>query len=133
MGATLAPSYTNLFMIKFKEKYVYTYPLQPKLWKRFIDDIFLIWHHGMDSLLESIEHLNTVHPIIKFTSDISHTEISFLDLTIYIKGCKVYTRLHTKTTDRHMYLNYLSEHPMSLKRSIPYSKFLRLKRIHSKP
>ena len=32
-----------------------------------------------------------------------------------------------------MYLNYLSEHPMSLKRSIPYSQFLRLKRIHSEP
>ena len=33
--------------------------------------------------------------------------------------------------DRHMYLNYFSEHPMSLKKSIPYSQFLRLKKIHS--
>ena len=85
MGTKLAPSYANLFMAKFEEKYVYTYPLQPKLWKRFIIDIFLIWPHGMDSLLEFIEHFNTVHPMIKFTSDMSHTEISFLDLTIYIK------------------------------------------------
>ena len=69
----------------------------------------------MDSLLEFIDHLNEVHPTIKFTSDISHTEISFLDLTIYVKDCKLYTRLYTKTTDRHMYLNYSSEHPMSLK------------------
>ena len=30
-----------------------------------------------------------------------------------------------------MYLNLNSEHPVSLKRSIPYSQFLRLKRIHS--
>ena len=30
-----------------------------------------------------------------------------------------------------MYLNFNSEHSMSLKRSIPYSQFLRLKRIHS--
>ena len=30
-----------------------------------------------------------------------------------------------------MYLNFHSEHPMSLKMSIPYSQFLRLKRIHS--
>ena len=48
----LAPSYANLFMTKFKEKCVYTCPLQPKLWKRFIDDIFVIWPHGMDSLLQ---------------------------------------------------------------------------------
>ena len=94
---------------------------------------FFSWPHGMDSLLGFIEHLNTVHPTIKFTSDISHTEIYLLDLTIYIRGCKLYTRLHTKTTDRQMYLNYPSEHPMSLKRSIPYSQFLRLKRIHWAP
>ena len=31
----------------------------------------------------------------------------------------------------HMYLNYNSEHPPSLKRSIPFSQFVRLKRIHS--
>ena len=120
-------------MTKFEEKYVYTYSLQPKLWNRFTVDIFLIWPHGMDSPLEFIKHLNTVHSTIKFTSAISPTEIAFLDLTIYIKGNKLYTRLHTKTTDRHMYLNYNSDHPMSLKRSIPYSQFLRLKRIHSEP
>ena len=61
-----------------------TYHLQPSLWKRFIDDIFLIWPHGMDSLLEFIQHLNTVHSTIKFTSVISSSEIAFLDLTIYI-------------------------------------------------
>ena len=133
MGTKLAPSYANLFMTKFEEKYVYTYALQPKLWKRFIDDIFLIWPHGIDSLLKFIEHLNTVHPTFKFSSDISYTEIPFLDLTIYIRDFKLYTRLYTKTIDRHMYLNYSSEHPISLKKSIPYSQFLRPKRIHSEP
>ena len=118
---------------KIWRKYVYTYPLQPKLWKRFIDDIFLIWPHGMGSLLEFINHLNTVHPTIKFTKEISPTEIPFLDLIIYIKGSRLYTRLHTKATDRHMYLNFCSEHPMSLKSSIPYSQFIRLKRVHTEP
>ena len=88
-GTKLAPSYANLFLTKFEEKYVYTYPLQPKLWKRFIDDIFLIWPHGMDSLLQFIKQLNTVHSTIKFTSNISPTEISFLDLTVYIKGVQI--------------------------------------------
>ena len=133
MGTKLAPSYANLFMTKFEENHVYTYRLQPTLWKRFIDDIFLIWQHGLDSLLEFIKHLNSVHSTIKFTSDISPTEIAFLDLITYIKGYKLYTRLHTKNTDRYMYLNFNSEHPMSLKGSIPYSQFLRLKRIHCEP
>ena len=93
MGTKLTPSYANLFMTKFEEKYVYTYPLQPKLWKRFIDDIFMIWPHGMDSLLEFIDHLNIVHPIIRFSGDISHSKIFFLDLTIYIKQSQLHTRL----------------------------------------
>ena len=49
MGTKLAPSYANWFMSKFEQDHVYTYHLQPTLWKRFIDDIFLIWPHGMDS------------------------------------------------------------------------------------
>ena len=32
-----------------------------------------------------------------------------------------------------MFLNFYLEHPMSLKNSIPYSQFLRLKRIHNEP
>ena len=64
MGSKLAPYNANFFVTKFEEKYVYTYPLQPKLWKRFIDDIFFIWPHGMDSPLEFINHLNTVHSTI---------------------------------------------------------------------
>ena len=131
IGTKLAPSYANLFMTKFEQIHVYAYHLQPTLWKRFIDDIFMIWPHGMDSLLEFIQHLNTVHPTIKFTSTISPSEIAFLDLIIYSRDNKLHTRLHTKSTDRHMYLNFHSEHPMNVKRSIPYSQFLRLKRIHS--
>ena len=131
MGTKLAPSYANLFMTKFEQNHVYTYHLQPTLWKRFVDDIFMIWPHGMDSLLEFIQHLNTVHPTIKFICTISPIEISFLDLIIYIRDDKLHTRLHIKSTDRHMYLNFYSEHPMNMKRSIPFSQFLRLKRIYS--
>ena len=130
MSTKLAPSYANLFMTKFEEKYVYTCPLQPAQWKRFIDDIFLIWPHEIEPLKEFINHLNKVHPTIKFTSKISSSQIPFLDLMIYIKDKKLHTRLYTRSSDRHMYLNYNSELPMSLKKSIPYSQFLRLMRIH---
>ena len=56
----------------------------------------------MDSLLEFIQYLNTVHPTIKFTSTISPTEIAFLDLTIYMTDDKLYARQYTKSTDRHI-------------------------------
>ena len=60
MGTKLVPSYANLFLTKFEQNHVYAYHPQPTLWKRFIDDIFMIWPHGKNSLLEFIKHLNTV-------------------------------------------------------------------------
>ena len=45
----------------------YTYPLQPILRKRFMDDIFFKWPHGREPLSKFINHLNTVHLTIKFT------------------------------------------------------------------
>ena len=131
MGTKLAPSYANLFMTNIEEKYVYTSPLQSVLWKRFIGDIFLIWPHGREPLLKFINHLNTVHPTIKFTKEISPIEIPFLDLIIYIRESRLCMRLYTKPTDRHMYLNFSSKHPMSVKNSIPNSQFPRLSRIHT--
>ena len=60
MGTRLAPSYTNLFMSDFEDKFVYTYREQPLWWKRFIYDIFMLWTHGRDQLDEFIAHLNSV-------------------------------------------------------------------------
>ena len=46
MGIKLAPSFANLFLGNFEEKYVYTY-IKSLIWKRFIDDIFFIWTRGI--------------------------------------------------------------------------------------
>ena len=43
MGTALTPNYANLFMDRFETKALDNYPLKPLIWKRFIDDIFLIW------------------------------------------------------------------------------------------
>ena len=99
---------------------VYSYPYQPLLWKRFIDDIFIIWTQGNDTLCSFIIHLIEVHPIIKLTHEMAYNEIPFLDLLIYIKGNTLQSRLYTKSTDDHMYLNYHSDHQHSLKKNLFY-------------
>ena len=58
MGTKLAPSFANIFMADFEEKFVYTHPLKPLIWKRFIDDIFFIWTYGDTKLMEFVKHLN---------------------------------------------------------------------------
>ena len=42
------------------------------------------------------------------------------------------TSVHYKPTDSHSYLLYSSSHPSHVKNSIPYSRFLRLRRLCSK-
>ena len=100
MGTKLAPSYANIFMSDFKEKYVYTYHQQPLLWLRYIDDIFSIWQHGEDTLPKLVTHLNNVHRTIKFTAEISATSVNFLDTTVNLRDRELITTLYVKPTDR---------------------------------
>ena len=132
MGTKLAPSFANLFMGDFEEKFVYTYKLQPFLWKRFIDDIFIIWTHGAEELSNFVSHLNSCHRTIKFTSESSDKSIDFLDVTIKTTDKNsLITTLYCKPTDSHNYLLYSSEHPRHILNGIPYSQFLRVRRICS--
>ena len=127
MGTRVAPTYANIFISDFESRHVYTYPEQPLLWARFIDDIFLIWEHGAEALDKFINHLNNVHQSIKFTSEISPTKANFLDTCVAIsEDGKLTTDLYTKPTDSNNYLLYLAAHPTHCKRGIPFGQFLRL-------
>ena len=129
MGTRMAPCYANIFMGWFENQFVYTFPQQPLIWCRYIDDIFLIWTHGMDNLQEFISHLNTCHPTIKFTSEISETHVPFLDILISKNQNHINTDLYCKPTDTHNYLLFTSCHPWTCKNAIPYSQFLKIRRI----
>lgn len=132
MGTRVAPTFTNIYMDSFERQHVYVYTPRPRLWLRFIDDILLVWDHGMDALREFITNLNNRHPNIKFSEEISYSEVSFLDISISKDPSgKLRTDLFTKSTDANNYLHYSSAHTKSCKDGIPYGQFLRIKRICS--
>ena len=67
MGTKCAPTYANLFMGHFEEKHIYPKLLNKvHLYLRYIDDIFFIWHGSKQELERFFEHINLVHPTIKF-------------------------------------------------------------------
>lgn len=37
--------------------------------KRYIDDIFIVWPHGLEKLLDFLHFLNSMHNNIKFTME----------------------------------------------------------------
>ena len=78
-----------------------------------------------------VDFINNIHSDIKFTAGYSKVRIAFLDVETYIKDSKIYVNLFTKPTNSHTYLDYQSCHPMSVKKSIPFSQFLRIHRNSS--
>ena len=131
MGTICAPSYANIFMEHFEKTHIY--PLienKTKLYLRYIDDIIMIWTGSENELFNFLNDLNKKHRSIKFDYKYSTKKIEFLDTQLYItEECKLETTLYRKPTDCQNYLHASSNHPYSLKKSIPYSQALRIKRI----
>ena len=121
MGSPLSPVLANIFMEHFEQNALANSTYVPKLWKRFVDDIFAIWSYGKEHLDTFLNYLKNIHPSIKFTiqhEDDKHS-LSFLDIAL--------TRNHDGTlnhavfrkpthTDR--YLNYRSFHHPAIKSSV---------------
>ena len=62
----------------------------------------------------------------------THLKQGILTTSIhYLKQGKLTTSVHYKSTDSHSYLDYHSSHNPSTKNSIPFSQFLRLRRLCS--
>ena len=81
--------------------------LQPLLWLHYINEIFFIWTHGKEKIVQFLNKLNNLHLNLSFIYETS--------IECYIKP-----------TDGHQ-----SSHPRHINVSIPYSQALRSGRICS--
>ena len=131
IGTKCAPSYAILFLAALEERLLEESQYKPWLWWRYIDDVFLVWTHGEEKLLEFVNFLNSAHHSIKFTVEYSKETVSFLDVQVIRQGNKIVTDLYTKPTDTHQLLHRSSCHPGHTKKGIPYGQALRLRRICS--
>ena len=136
MGTKMAPAYANLFMAEVEETLFQDWPIQPLLWKRYIDDILVIWPDSEGTFKQFVAHLNSKHPSIKFTHEQSQTSVDYLDVTIY-KGhrfaqCGILdVKPFFKNTNKFQYLQYSSSHPKATFRSLLKGEFTRLLRACS--
>ena len=96
IGTKFAPPYAVLSLGKFESEALDGYPLKPWVWWRYIDDIFLIWQYGEEALDAFILSLNSIHLTLKFTKNISRTQIEFLDVMVIRDGNKILTDLYVK-------------------------------------
>ena len=67
MGLSLSVVLANCYMEVLEEKVLQSAPRKPALWKRYVDDVLLIWEHGE-------EHLDEFHRLInRYCDDINFT------------------------------------------------------------
>ena len=132
MGSRLGPNYACLFMGHFEEQIFDQYTRRtPDLYKRYIDDIAGAFSGSREEIEDFATFVNGFQPSLKFTWSISDEQLPFLDLVLKPTTDRLVTSIHYKPTDTHSYLNYASSHPTRCKEAIPYSQFLRLRRICS--
>ena len=95
IGTKFAPPYAIIYMAALEEDFLETLIRKPRLWWRYIDDIFMIWQHGEDELKIFLKKLNNFHPSIKFTCEYSREKVNYLDIQVIVREGKLITDLHT--------------------------------------
>ncbi|XP_065896286.1 uncharacterized protein [Dysidea avara] len=111
MGTAMAPNYANLFMSNFEDKFIFNRNTRPVYYRRYIDDLLIIWKDTEEELIKFMDHLNNCHPTIKFTFESSTTEVTYLDINIVKENHQLYVKPHFKTTNTFSYLQTSSYHP----------------------
>ena len=75
----MAPNSAIQFMHYLETNFLEITPSKPKLWIRYIDDIFIVWQHSEGLCRELMDILSNHHPTIKFTHTVHPDKIVFLD------------------------------------------------------
>lgn len=130
MGTKFAPTYATLVLGYLEEK-LYS-EIETKFgqefatyiknnWKRFLDDCFVFWTNGEDSLKIFHSILNDLHPNLTFTLECNNEKLPFLDVLLIKSNSNIITDIYSKETDSKQYLNFNSCHPKHTKTSIPYN------------
>ena len=130
MGRKYAPSYANIFMAYWEKEAMSKSYLQPSLYYRFLDDIYILWDHGLEQFQNFFNILNDHHHSVSLTARIERDEIDFLDVTTFrAHSSALHTKMFFKPTDTHSLLNKASFHPKHTFSGILKSQIMRFHRI----
>ena len=131
-GPHMSCSYPDITMAgHYSKALMYDFP--PKVWKRFRDDVFVVWTHDTAKLPSFLDCLNTIDGTgkIKFTMQIADdvNELEFLDLKITCLNGKLSVDVHSKPTNSFTYVMPSTCYPMKNINKVPQGIALRLRRI----
>ena len=81
MGSPVSPIIADIFMEDLEDKTFPTYGTTPRIWYRFVDDVFsVVKKHNIQGLLQ---HLNKQNGQIQFTVEMENSSsLPFMDIRI---------------------------------------------------
>ncbi len=138
MGGRLSPVLANIFMEEFEYKVLSTTVPVPKMWFRYVDDVFIVWNEEFGPYDEFLDLLNKQNPNIVLTVEAEKDrKLPFLDLMVkrpsFDKNGKEQEALelsiYRKPSHCDRYIQYNSSHHMTLKRNVVYGFYLHAARL----
>ena len=128
----MGPNYANLFVGHVEEQIFNQFDgPKPETFGRHMDDCLGATSCTKEELERFIGFVNSFHPALKFTWEISETSVTFLEINISVQDNNLATSVHYESKDSHSYLLYSSSNSSHVKDSMPCSQFLRLRRLCS--
>ena len=82
MGTRMAPAYAWILISSLEEPFPALQPLKPTLFKRYIDDILIIWDHSLEQLATFLMAFNAIHDTISVTWKTNQDLVTSLDVDI---------------------------------------------------
>ena len=131
MRTKMAVSYANIFMAEIKTRIIKQNNTKPRVWKRYIDDIFSLWGSNIQKVKHFTDQANRLYPTIKFTAEVSENKITFLD-TVVFKGGRFKSefildiKTRSKPTETFQYTHFTSCHLPGVKRGFIKGGFIYL-------
>ena len=134
IGSLESPIVANIYMEAFENRAISTALHPPRIWKRYVDDTFVIQHQSHKE--EFLRNINSVDPSIQFTDEESNDDgsILFLDTIVTLKPDGTFTiGLYRKPTHIDLYLPWDSNHNLSAMYSVINTLMYRAHTICSTP
>ena len=129
MGTIMAPTYANCYL-SYKERLV-TNNKNIILFKRYIDDILIIFNNSDNSLKSLLKDLQESYSPLELTMETSNKSAVFLDTTISLNHTEksIESSIYYKPIGNTNPIHMESDHPDHMKRNTLTGNALRINRL----
>lgn len=134
MGSKASPAICDVVFGAMEDQITELGGQNLKIWKRFRDDVFLVWTGTEEQYIDFAEKANKISKIFQFTQEHSEKEIQMLDLTIMVDPTnpgKLASKIYFKPTNLFQFIRPHSLHKKTVFKGIVKGELLRCARNSS--